>query len=211
MQLEDISIHMKTRLELAGPEAAVEGTDLREQFWGAIGSLWHSGGSKSDWRLASGPAFPLCEPFLLPTPEVVASLPCPCAVTCDCRHEVRETNRGLVAACGCRLPDFCHYPLVPLQPEDIQVLRVNDGKLLAGLREALALGEPVSGRGDFNGGLYELGRLTEADTSVCVWLATEGGLSRLTTSLHKARARRPGPAVVLSTFRELPSEWLLQV
>jgi hypothetical protein len=87
-------------------------------FWGGLECMSSGAGLMADWEWAFGSALPLLLPFLKPTDEQSISFPCPARPACECRHEVQETDFGLVAICMCG-PGECES--FRIEPKDVMV------------------------------------------------------------------------------------------
>src|SRR6267378_350127 len=86
----------------------------KSDFWGGLECMSSGAGLMADWEWALGAA--MLMPFLKPTEKQSESFPCPARPACECRHEVQETDFGLVATCMCG-PGECDT--FRIEPKDV--------------------------------------------------------------------------------------------
>src|SRR5438552_1394367 len=123
----------------------------RGDFWGGLESMSTGAGLMADWEWALGAALAMLTPFLKPTEKQSDSFPCPARPACECRHEVQETDFGLVAICMC---GECEP--FRIEPKDVLVYALNFGNFGGEMRRALGFSES-NGAAYCSPGLWEIG------------------------------------------------------
>ena len=101
-------------------------TTKKGNFWGALESMSTGAGLMADWEWALGAALAMLTPFLKPTEKQSESFPCPARPPCECRHEVQETDFGLVAICMCGSGECEPFRI---EPKDVLVYSLDMSRL----------------------------------------------------------------------------------
>src|SRR5205823_2197641 len=117
--------------------------------------------------------------------------PCPARPACGCRHEVQETDFGLVAICMCG-PGECDS--FRIEPKDVLVYSVNFASFGEAMRLALGFSE-ANGSAYSSPGLREIGLYAAVAAPVYLSLARSGALLRET---QKLVGLRDGPFLLLT-------------
>src|SRR5438445_13041298 len=136
------------------PATNTTGTRTRKKgdFWGGLESMSTGAGLMADWEWALGAALPKVMPFLKATEKQSESFPCPARPPCECRHEVQETDFGLVAICMCGSGECEPFRI---EPKDVLVYSLDMSRL--GQEISRAVGLSVSnGAGYSRVGLGEM-------------------------------------------------------
>src|SRR5438876_506385 len=103
-------------------------------FWSGLECMSSGAGLMADWEWALGAALPMLTPFLKPTEKQSGSFPCPARPACECRHEVQETDFGLVAICMCGGGECDSFRI---EPKDVLVYGLDMIRLGDELRRAV--------------------------------------------------------------------------
>src|SRR3954462_3860177 len=111
----------------------------KADFWGGLECMSSGKGLMADWEWALGSALPLLSPFLKPTGEQSTSYPCQAWPECECRHEIQDTDFGLVAMCMCGNAECRSFPI---QPKDVLLYGLHLREFGDGIRRALGFAEP---------------------------------------------------------------------
>src|SRR4051794_2945610 len=160
-------------------------------FWSGLASMSSGAGLLVDWRRALGANVDLLTPFLKPTSQRAESYPCPATPRCQCRHEVRDTDWGLVAACTCG-SDECDP--VPLEPGDLAILAIDMRHFGTAICHALGFA-PLERTGHTTLWLHEIGMHEPLRAPVYMSLSCGGPLLGETETLFHSR---PGPYLLLT-------------
>jgi hypothetical protein len=160
-------------------------------FWRGLECMSSGQGLMADWDWAFGSAIASVVPLLRPTEKESDSFPCPARPACECRHEIQETDFGLVAVCMCGGGE-CDSVVV--EPKDIVVHRFDVGRFGKSLRQALGFSEP-DGSAYASVGLQEIGSHAAAAAPVYLSLARSNMLLR---ELQKLVGLRDAPFLLLT-------------
>src|SRR5438105_9205772 len=113
-------------------------TAKKGDLWRGLECMSSGAGLMADWEWGFGSALPLVLPFLKPTEKQSVSFPCPARPACECRHEVQETDFGLVAICMCG-PGECES--FRIEPKDVLVYGLDVKGFGDEIRRALGFSE----------------------------------------------------------------------
>src|SRR5690242_15879517 len=161
-------------------------------FWRGLECMSSGEGLMADWEWAFGSSVGSVVPLLGPTEKESDSFPCPARPACECRHEIQETDFGLVAMCMCGSAE-CESVVV--EPKDIVVHRFDVNGFGTVLRQALGFSEP-DGSAYVSLGLQEIGRYASVAAPVYFSLARSNLLLR---EVQKLLGLREGPFLLLTS------------
>src|SRR5437016_6260304 len=160
-------------------------------FWGGLEAMSSGAGLMGDWEWALGAALPMLTPFLKPTEKQSESFPCPARPACECRHEVQETDFGLVAICMCGSGECEPFRI---EPKDVLVYGLDMSGFGDEIRRALGFSES-NGSAYCSPGLREIGTYSTVAAPVYLSLVRSGTLLR---ELQKLIGLRDGPFLLLT-------------
>src|SRR5207253_3940779 len=146
----------------------------KADFWGGLEAMSSGAGLMADWEWALGAALPMLTPFLKPTEKQSESFPCPARPACECRHEVQETDFGLVAICMCGSGECEPFRI---EPKDVLVYGLDMIGFGDEIRRALGLSEP-NGSAYSSLGLQEIGVYAAVAAPVYLSMARSEALLR---------------------------------
>jgi len=177
-----------------GPDIWLEKHEKRVKkgdFWGGLQYMSFGDGVMADWEWALGSALPLLKPLLRPTGEQSGWYPCKAWPECECRHEVQDTDFGLIATCMCEDSDCSTFPL---EPKDILLYGLDFREFADGIRRALGFAEP-DGSPYCSRELRQIGVYAAVAAPVYLSMAGKEALLR---ELAKLVSLREGPFVLLT-------------
>jgi len=177
-----------------GPDIWLEKHEKRVKkgdFWGGLQYMSFGDGVMADWEWALGSALPLLKPFLKPTGEQSGWYPCKAWPECECRHEVQDTDFGLIATCMCEDSECSTFHI---EPKDILLYGLDFREFADGIRRALGFAEP-DGSPYSSRELRQIGVYAAVAAPVYLSMAGKEALLR---ELAKLVSLRDGPFVLLT-------------
>src|SRR5437870_3068495 len=166
-------------------------TTKKGDFWVGLEAMSSGAGLMADWEWALGAALAMLTPFLKPTEKQSDSFPCPARPPCECRHEVQETDFGLVAICMCGSGECEPFRI---EPKDVLVYSLDMSRL--GHEISRAVGFSESNEAAHSSlGLREIGVYAGVAAPVYLSPARSGPLLR---ELQKLVGLRDGPFLLLT-------------